>query len=390
MNRSHKDQYDIIIIGAGPAGLKAGLTVTETSGLDVLIIDKNTPWEKPIACAEGVGKRGLEESLEVKPSWIRQVIDKATFHSPDNSCITYRDKNKGYIINRGLMQKDICADIYSRGGSFLFGNRAIAIGAFTNGYRQVLLQDGSKVKARVVIDASGPIGLLGRGEEICWKPYDLEPAYFAVTENVAIPTDTVHLHAGGTIAPGGYAWAFPREEGCANIGVVIGSRFKKELNIKELLDNYLKTHYPHAKVVKRFAGAIPCGYRRKTIALPGLFKAGDAASTINPISRAGIAEAFISGGIAANCAIELLNSTDSKSQQSFCREYEKRWYKARGFRHLKMAKVKDSLSAVPDEDYNRAARSLQSLRMEEITMSKIFKISLGRFPRLVWALRHLM
>ncbi|MFW5652429.1 MAG: hypothetical protein ACOC0P_00135 [Planctomycetota bacterium] len=79
-----------------------------------------------------------------------------------------------------------------------------------------------------------------------------------------------------------------------------------------------------------------------------------------------------------------------KSQRNICREYEKKWFKCRGSRHLKLAKVKGSLSAVPDEDYNRAAASLQSLSIQEITMSKIFKISLGRFPRLVWALRHLM
>jgi hypothetical protein len=66
------------------------------------------------------------------------------------------------------------------------------------------------------------------------------------------------------------------------------------------------------------------------------------------------------------------------------------WSRKRGARHEKLAKVKNSMLAVPDADYNRAACSLGAIRPDELTMSKIFRTALGRFPRLVWALRHLM
>jgi len=49
-------QYDIVIIGAGPAGLSAGLKVLSAKPRpSVLIVDKIVPWEKPIACAKACG-----------------------------------------------------------------------------------------------------------------------------------------------------------------------------------------------------------------------------------------------------------------------------------------------------------------------------------------------
>ncbi len=389
-NLPSRDCYDVLIIGAGPAGLNAGMHLKGTSGLSVLLVDKITPWEKPIPCAEGVGRLGFEEALTVDRNWIRQEISKAVFHSPDGSSITYTDKNKGYIIDRAKMQGDLAARLQSKGVECIYGSKVTDVGPYQNGIRTAKLDGRTEVKARIIIDASGPVGLLGRNEQICWKPYDLEPAYFVVATNVEIDQDAVQIHAGQRVAPGGYAWVFPRGRDAANIGIVLSSRCVKQGNIKVLLNDFLQRHYPQAKIESSFAGAIPCGYQRKTIAVPGLIKCGDAANAINPISRAGIVEALMSGGLAGDHAQKMLGAENEKQISRICRDYEKAWYEKRGARHLKLSKVKHSLAKVPDEDYNRAAQSLQSLDPREVTMSRIFRTSLGRFPRLVWALRHLM
>jgi flavin-dependent dehydrogenase len=220
----------------------------------------------------------------------------------------------------------------------------------------------------------------------------LEPACFVVAENVEASEDAVHIYTGRRVAPGGYAWVFPRGGGAANIGVVVGRNQIKGINIKRLLDDFLANNYPRAGVKTRFAGSIPCGYRRGNIALPGLIKCGDAANATNPISRAGIVEALMSGGLAGSAAFDMLSAGagQAKRLKKICADYEKAWYEKRGSRHLKLAKAKDSLAKVPDEDYNAAAKTLQSFSAEKISMAKIFGLSLGRFPRIVWAMRHLM
>jgi len=384
--------YDAVIIGAGPAGLCAGLHLTSiSSSLSVLLIDKAVPWERPIPCAEGVGRLGLEEAIEVDPSWIRLVVSRANFYAPNGACVSYNDANKGFIIDRARMQSDLAEKLRKRGVGITLGVKAVEVSRIDKeGRRVVYLDKGEPISARVVIDASGPVALLGRGENICWKPYDLEPAYFAVADDVDASDDAVHIYMGNKVAPGGYAWVFPRGRGAANIGVVVGRNQIMGINIKGLLDEFLAKNYPKAKVKTYFAGCIPCGYRRGNMALPGLIKCGDAANATNPISRAGIVEALMSGGLAGSAAFDMLGSENAKQAKKVCTDYEKAWLEKRGARHLKLAKAKDSLSRVPDEDYNIAAKTLGALSTEKVSMAKIFGLSLSRFPRIVWAMRHLM
>jgi geranylgeranyl reductase family protein len=385
-----RDYYDIIIIGAGPAGLNAGMHLIK-SGAKVLLIDKTTPWLKPIACAEGVGRLGFEESVEIRQSWIRHTILSATFHSPNDTQITYRDKNGGYIINRAQMQHDLADTIATNGIDCAMNFEVKTISTKLNDRRIITFKNGAVCSARVIIDASGPIGGFGKGEIVVQKPADLEPAYFAVVENITIDMNSIHIYSSASIAPGGYAWVFPRDKNTANIGIVIGRNSAcKNATIKTLLNEFLKNKFPETNIIHRFAGSIPCHFKKGPMATQGLIKAGDAASTVNPISRAGISEALLCGGLAGDYAIKMLNCIKPSEYKKVCNEYEKNWNKQRGIRHTKLARVKTSMISVPDKDYNEAANILSQIPKNELTMSKIFKASLGRFPRLVWAMRHLM
>lgn len=387
--RFSKELYDIVIIGAGPAGLNAGSYISRNFNGSVLLVDKTIPWEHPIACAEGVGRLGFEYSVEVKKSWIRQEIWSACFHAPGGGTITYRDKNGGFIINRASMQSDLAEQISVNGVECVFNCRVKSVSPFESSVRRITFEDGSFVSARVVIDASGPLCGIGKGEKIASKPLDLEPAYFVWVEGIEISPDQIHIYAGQKIAPGGYAWVFPRDNG-ANIGVVIGKRYVGQCNIRRLLDDFVDDNFKSAKIIQRFAGAIPCGTKRGPVASACLIKTGDAASTINPISRAGISEALLSGRLAGAAALEMLGAECEKHIKTICKNYESAWNQKRGNRHIKLSKVKQSLLSVPDEDYNKGAALLSSTPLEELTMSRIFAVSLGRFPRLVWAMRHLM
>jgi flavin-dependent dehydrogenase len=333
---------------------------------------------------------GLEKAVDIKPSWIRYIVDKATFHAPDGASITYTDKNKGFIINRALMQRDMANRCEELGADVVSSMAVKGISTLMGAARTVYFQNGASISARVIVDASGAIAGLGKHEKIPWKPEDLEPSCFAVVKDIDISTNIVHIYVGRKIAPAGYAWVFPREKNTANIGILIGKQFRGKVNIASFLDAFLSGHFPKGKVQRRFAGCIPCQYRRSPMAAHGLLKAGDAASTINPISRAGIFQAMLSGGLAGDFALKMLGSQTSKDVKTLCADYEKAWHEACGKYHCKLARVKTSLQKVPDEDYNNAAKTLLKTPEHELTMSTIFKMSLGRFPRLVWAIRHLM
>jgi geranylgeranyl reductase family protein len=388
-----RDRYDVIVIGAGPAGLNAALhALLASTRPSLLLIDKQVPWEKPIACAEAVGRLGFHEAIPVDNRWIRFNVNSAAFHSPDGTTVTYTDSNRGgYIINRAAMQQDLAARCINLGAEMLYDARVTGISPHAgNGNRVLELSDGRTVAGAVVVDASGPLSSFGKNEPIAWKHDDLEPGYFAVVKCDHFASDTVHIHVGRDLAPGGYAWIFPRDHGLVNAGVLVGRRYSGKVEIRRLLRGFIEKNCPGAPVLQWFAGTIPCGYRRHTLAVRGLIKAGDAAGAINPISRAGIVEALMCGGSAGDAAVEMLGAETERQTAKICDRYEAAWYEKRGKRHMKLAKVKGSLEKVPDADYDRAAYTLSGLPREKLTMARIFGASVGRFPRLVWALRHLM
>jgi|WetSurMetagenome_2_1015567.scaffolds.fasta_scaffold00046_8 digeranylgeranylglycerophospholipid reductase len=382
---------DIIVIGAGPAGLSAALSALSARPKpSLLLVDKIVPWERPIACAEGVWTDQFHAAFGLKQEWVRFRISTLVLHSANGARVSHYAKEAGCIINRSLMQRDLASQCEALGAEIRLNARATGVSPENGSLREVRFADGSVAFGRVVVDASGPVEGFGKDEKICRKPADLEPAYFAVVENAGLAPDEIHVYLGSGIAPGGYAWAFPREKNEANIGLVLGASYRGKVDIRKLLDSFLARHFPSAIVNVRRAGAIPCGGKPLRIAVSRLVKAGDAASMVNPFSRAGIMEAVISGKLAGACARDMLSAGTPEKMRAACGNYRKRWQKALGKKQEKLAKAKDALFKIPDADYDAAFAALDKIPPKKRTITKIIGLSLGRFPRLALAMRHLI
>lgn len=391
-------EYDFVVIGAGPAGLLAALNLGLANGKSprpytVALIDKRDPWREPVACAEAVSAQGLREAVpKVEPAWIREPVDGVVFVSPNGTRVTFRREGSGCLIDRALMHRNLAEEARRLGAHCHFRARATAVSRFANGRRTVKVEGETnlEIKARVVIDASGPGAGFGRGENITQGDFDVEPALFALVSGLDYPVNYIQMFFGRNYAPGGYAWLFPRDEKVANVGLVIGKKFAKEAPARKAMQDFLARTYPQARVDTFHGGAIPCGYTTDPLAAENLFKAGDAANMVNPISRAGILEAMKGGQLAARAALQVIELATEAEKLPHYRAYKEAWDKAYGNANMRIHKAKAAFMGISDATFDKAAMSLAKIPEEKVTMGRIFLTTLWNSPSLIWKMRSLI
>jgi geranylgeranyl reductase family protein len=392
-------EYDFAVIGAGPAGLLAALNLAMANEgkrgareYSICLLDKRDPWREPVSCAEAVSADGLRDIVpKVESAWIREPVDGVIFISPNGTQVTFRKPGSGLLIDRALMHKNLAEAGHSRGVHCNFRARATEVSRYEGGWRKVRYDgDASgELRARVVIDASGPGAGFGQGEKIVHGDFDVEPALFALVRGLEYPVNYIQLFFGKNYAPGGYAWLFPRDKHVANVGLVIGKKFAKEAPARKSMARFLEQTYPGVTVETLHGGAIPCGYTHQPLAVDNLFKAGDAANMVNPISRAGILEAMKGGALAAQAALKVIELGTEAEKEPHYRAYKAGWDAAYGDANYRIHKAKAAFMDIEDRTFDRAAGSLAKIPTDKVTMGRIFFTTLWTTPSLIWKMRSL-
>lgn len=103
------NQYDVVVCGAGPAGLMAACTLGRlTAGARrVLLLDKKEPWKEPIFCAEAVSARRFRALWPIDPSFVRGNLSGIYFTSPKRFKAEFYSKDCGLQLNRAVFHKSI-------------------------------------------------------------------------------------------------------------------------------------------------------------------------------------------------------------------------------------------------------------------------------------------
>jgi len=392
-------EYDFAVIGAGPAGLLAALTlVLSRKTSRIALLDKRDPWREPVSCAEAVHRERLEALVpSVEPAWVRGPVDGAIFVAPDGTPLRLEKPNSGLLIDRALMHRRLAEQNRERGVHCNFRTRTTSVSRLENGFRTLQYESlngaekgSGELRARVVIDCSGPGTGFGGGENITQGNFDVEPAVFALVKGLRYPVNYIQLFFGRNYAAGGYAWLFPRDENVANVGLVVGRDYAQEAPARQALKRFLDQTYPGAEVASFQGGAIPCGYPDDPLAADNLYKAGDAANMVHPISRAGILEAMTGGKLAAEAALKTLGMDREEDRQRVYAEYKANWDTAFGKTHRRICRIKKNFMAIPDRVFNRAAHSLARLPSSKLHMNRIAFTTLWQSPLTLWKMRGLL
>ncbi|AAM04898.1 TPA: NAD(P)/FAD-dependent oxidoreductase [Methanosarcina acetivorans] len=393
-----KDIYDVLVIGAGPAGSIAAKTAAE-KGLDVLLIEKRQEIGDPVRCAEGVNKEYLKKHVEIDNSWICADLKGSRIYSPNGTKVEMAEEisggEVGYVLERKIFDRALAEHAAKAGAEVRVKTRATGLiieDDFVKGARLMNLGKEYEVRAKIVIGADGVESKVGRwaGIDTSLKPIDIETCAQYLIAGADIDPEYCEFYIGNEIAPGGYVWIFPKGEGKANVGVgILGNRTGKfKPRPVDYLNNFVEKKFPNAKIVEMVFGGVPVSGSIEKTSVNGLMLVGDAARQSDPITGGGILNAMDAGKIAGEAAYEAISSGDV-SLEKLEEVYEKRWRETTGHDIDMSLIVKNCFINLKDEDLDSLADSLKEVKFESMRLFDLLQALFKANKKLLWDLRVL-
>jgi digeranylgeranylglycerophospholipid reductase len=393
-----KDRYDVIVIGAGPAGAIAAKTAAG-KGLDVLLIEKRQEIGDPVRCAEGVNKECLKQHVEIDKRWICADLKGSRIFSPDGTKVEMSEEvaggEVGYVLERKVFDRALAEEAAKAGAEVRVKTRATGLileNDFVKGARLMHLGKEYDVRAKIVIGADGVESKVGRwaGIDTSLKPVDIETCVQYLVAGGDIDQEYCEFYIGNEIAPGGYIWVFPKGAGKANVGIgILGSKMGKfKPRPVEYLNAFLEKRFPNAKIVEMVYGGVPVSGSIEQTSKSGLMLIGDAARQSDPITGGGILNAMNAGKMAGEAAYAAISAGDV-SLSKLEEVYEKPWRATLGHDIDMSLIVKNCFINLRDEDFNSLAHSLKDVKFERMSLIDLLQALFRANKKLLWDLRVL-
>ena len=343
--------FDIAIVGAGPAGCSAALSLRE-SGCSVALFER-TSFPRVKICGDGLCDRSINTLRDINPRYVDEFFSAYNPESIQHTDLIYKNrryridfKNFGYTCKRenfdnflfSLVQRD-CRNVT------IFQNTEIQ--NVDNRNDEIVLFSGETMfRARIVIVCNGALSRISRiltGEHI--EKSKLGVAVRAYYNGVKdLQPDTIELYYKKEFFPG-YLWVFPLADGSANVGFgwQVEQDSDAEKNVRSVFEEWLSTD---KELSERFrdaerltpiqGGLVPYCSESYESCGDNFFICGDAANLIDPISGGGIGNAMLSGRFAALQAVQCLQKNDCSKQmtEKYVENLQKRIKKEMHIRHL--------------------------------------------------------
>ena len=378
-----KSEYDIVVVGAGPAGSMAARYAAE-QGVSVLMLEKDRDVGYPVRCGEAISRAGVEEFIQSDEKWIKAHINKFSLNAPDGTEVIIEFKDAGYMLERRIFDYELAMTAARAGAEILtraYVNGLLFEGNKVSGVKYEYRGEQKEVKAKVVIAADGVESRVGRWAGI--KTHidfrDMECCTQVTATNVKVDPSALYFYFGKDVAPGGYFWVFPKGKDTANIGLGVSGMVGKERSSLSFLNDFMDKHYPGSGILTSIAGGVPCSITLEKISAPGILLVGDAARQVNPLSGGGIASGMIGGSIGGRIAAESVKM----KEPDHILTYDKAWHDRLGKRHEIFNNIKNGIFNFSDEKFNKIAHSFNKVPYEKRTLGKIFTTALMNQPSLL-------
>lgn len=334
--------FDLIIVGAGPAGSAAAL-YAHRAGLRALLLEKEQfPRDK--ICGDAISGKSMTilnelnllDELQQQPC---ALVDSITFVSPDHLRVNipfHRPQNSklptGLVVRRQVFDHfmfskalEVTDEVYE---NCLVTDLIVENGRVCGVRTRMKDNREFHFRGRLVLGADGFKSIVARKTNL----YRHDPEHWVVAlrqyyQDVEGLNHQIELHYVDEVQPG-YLWLFPLDDGKANVGIGMHhhSMRKRKIDLKKAMANALRQpllaeRFSKAKALEEPRGwNLPVGSIKRKSYGNGFILLGDAAGLIDPFTGEGIGNALYSARAAVRTAVQALQNNDVS--ESFLARYE--------------------------------------------------------------------
>lgn len=328
-------QYDVVVVGAGPAGSTVAKNLAEKN-LKVLLIDKATfPRDKP--CGGGLPTRVVKRFPYIEP-----LIDSVSYGTTMySSSLRYkfdftRDKPFLMMTIRKQFDHGLLSLAQKAGARFQSGKSVVDV-LIQNNKAVILLEDGQSIETQMVIGCDGMHSVVAEKTKLAKKLEVL--CICLMQEQPMTPKELSTFFTKKRLAYlfikaqgiAGYGWVFPKKN-CVNIGIgefqSAVSKARPKIPLKETYERFItvlkeKKLLPPEFPIENLRGATLPIFPLENTYGDRVLLCGDAAGFINPITGEGIYYAMASGYIAAQVVADAFKKQDFSRR--FLAQYQHLW-----------------------------------------------------------------
>ena len=307
--------YDVIVVGAGPAGSSAARAAAER-GLEVLLVERELEIGVPDKCGEFV------PSLKEMRRLIPHAKDLERYFDPPRDLIVNRTRYvrfvfpnereisiefEGVVIERKLFDKHLANEAARAGADIATSVKVVDLLEGGRGVKAKTLSGLVELESKVVVAADGAYSLVARraGLPLSSDPMDYGVGFQYEMVGVDHDPDYVDMYVGEDVAPGTYAWIIPKGLDVANVGTGVRVPYvKRGMNVRDYQRNFVEKHPVASPKLRRAkptaikAGCIPVGGPIEEMVAGNVLAVGDAGGHTVPTVGGGIPTGLVIGSIA--------------------------------------------------------------------------------------------
>ena len=299
--------YDVIVIGAGPAGCAAASECAR-HGLSTLCIEEHGTIGYPVQCAGLLSNAAFAECRVSERPVLNRVFGARVISGLGSEILIDAKIPKAVVADRGALDHEMAENAANSGAEFLLKTAACGIRGTTLHIRGV--HGHAEIPFRLLIAADGPRSTIARFHNMARAktylagvqvdlPYECDPRLVEIYPDAS---------------PDFFGWMIPTGKDRVRIGLCGQSQVRERFAAFVKKYGKSSTHY--------VTGTLPLGLMPKTYGPRTLF-VGDAAGFAKPTSGGGVYTGIRSARHAASIAAACCE-TDTFTDTALA-EYEQRW-----------------------------------------------------------------